>query len=181
MAQVVFYQRSVGGEKMKKSWVISALIVALLFSFFSFGMTLVAADEPAQRWVKVGDLIEITSRRGLSVSAENSKISRENASLTLTVQVTEVGERWFKFRLHSGTIEIEGTKFVISWAEGGVRRERGGAFITIRGSVQDNNGESVLRGRVILRGGRMIVMLVGQLAVGDTLYGLRFLAVARKR
>jgi len=165
---------------MKKSRVIPAVIVVLLFGFYSFGVTTVAADEPAQRWVKVGDFIEIMSRRGLSISAENSKISRENASLTLTVQVTEVGGRSFKFRLQGGAIAIEGTEFVISSAEGAVRRERGGASITVKGGVQANNGEFVLRGRVTLRGGRMIVMLEGPLAVGDTLYWLRFLAVARK-
>lgn len=54
--------------------------------------------------VKVGDVLTAVLKRG--VAASGGDVARKVASLT--VEVIEVGEGWFKFRARSGAIKVGG-------------------------------------------------------------------------
>ncbi len=159
---------------MNKSKMIAAMTIILIFGIaasFSFSGVF-AADSPDRRF-NVGDILNLTSKRGIAIVAEDGEITRKNASLSMTIEITEIKERGFKFEVKSGAIEIEGKEIGLNEAEGGLKKERfRGAFIIIKGDV--NDGEFNLRGISTFRKDRIVTALQGPLAVDDTLYFLRF-------
>jgi hypothetical protein len=132
--------------------------------------------EPLHERVQVGDVFTIVSKRGIAIVDGGDGAERSSASLTLTIRVVEVGERWFKFKVEGGSIEVDGVAYPVTSGEGSVRfRVRpGAALIGLKGEVQ--GGIFHLRGAAFPRWGGMTAGLGGPLHVGDTVYRLRFLA-----
>jgi len=132
--------------------------------------------EPLHERVQVGDVFTIVSKRGIAIVDGGDGGEKRSASLTLTVRVVEVGERWFKFKVEGGSIEVDGVAYPVTSGEGSVRfRVRpGAALIGLKGEVQ--GGIFHLRGAAFPRWGGMTAGLGGPLHVGDTVYRLRFLA-----
>ncbi len=165
---------------MNKLKIISIFMAALIIGLAaSTAFTAVTSATPLEERVNVDDVLTVTSVRGAAIFAENGEISSKDASLTMTIKVTEVGEHGFKFQVESGTIEIDGEEFTMTTAEGGLKMEKGkGAFVGVKGEVQ--GGEFRLGGKAGVRRGRLGVGLRGPLCVGDTLYWLSFLAVVNR-
>jgi hypothetical protein len=161
-----------GGEKMSRLKYISTFMVALIVGLVATA-AVTAAASPIEKRIQVGNVFTITSKRGVAIVAEDGRTVKKNASLILTVEVTEVKEDGFKFKVKSGTINIEGAEFALIFGEGGARLRARGAFVGVRGEVQ--GGEVHLGGTAILRHGKIVLGLRGPLSVGDTLYWLRFL------
>ncbi|GEM_PF-2742897 len=166
---------------MRKSLNIQTCAAALLVGLAVGLMILpLAAAEPIERRIKVGDTFTVTSERGVAILGEDEEVSREHASLELKCEVTEVGPRGFKFAVKEGAIEIDGTRYVVTSAEGRVhaRPRFRGALVDMRG--QDQGGEFHLRGPTALRRGETVVGLRGPLETGGTVYRLRFLSTASR-
>ncbi len=167
---------------MSRSKVVPALIIILVglvgFTGFAVAVDARAQGESLGKWAKVGDVFIISSRRGTSIFGEDGKISKENATLQLIAEVTEVGNNFFKFKIRTATVEFEGARYDFASGEGGLRISARGALIGIKGAIQ--NGEVKLGGNVHLRNGRVVVVLVGELATGNNLRVVRFLSFASK-
>ena len=159
---------------MNKSKMIAATTIILIFGIAaSVSFSGVFADDSPDRRFNAGDILNLTSKRGIAIVAEDGEITRKNASLTMTIEITETKERGFKFEVKNGAIGIEGREFILNEAEGGLKKERfRGAFIIIKGDV--NDGEFNLRGISTFRRGKIVTGIQGPLAVDDTLYFLRF-------
>ena len=163
-------------------------LVSMLTAVFILGLAVSSAltgatyAEPLHERVQVGDVFTIVSKRGIAIVDGNDGAEKRNASLTLTIRVVEVGERWFigerwfKFKVEGGSIEVDGVAYPVTSGEGSVRfRMRpGAALIGLKGEVQ--GGVFHLRGAAFPRWGDMTAGLGGPLHVGDTVYRLRFLA-----
>ena len=157
-------------------------LVSMLTAVFILGLAVSSAltgvvyAEPLHERVQVGDVFTIVSKRGIAIVDGGDGAERRSASLTLTVRVVEVGERWFKFKVEGGSIEVDGVAYPVTSGEGSVRfRVRpGAALIGLKGEVQ--GGIFHLRGAAFPRWGGMTAGLGGPLHVGDTVYRLRFLA-----
>ena len=151
-------------------------VVFILGLAVSSALTGVVYAEPLHERVQVGDVFTIVSKRGIAIVDGNDGAEKRNASLTLTIRVVEVGERWFKFKVEGGSIEVDGVAYPVTSGEGSVRfRMRpGAALIGLKGEVQ--GGVFHLRGAAFPRWGDMTAGLGGPLHVGDTVYRLRFLA-----
>lgn len=151
-------------------------VVFILGLAVSSALTGATYAEPLHERVQVGDVFTIVSKRGIAIVDGDGGAERSSASLTLTVRVVEVGERWFKFKVEGGSIEVDGVAYPVTSGEGSVRfRVRpGAALIGLKGEVQ--GGIFHLRGAAFLRWGGMTAGLGGPLHVGDTVYRLRFLA-----
>jgi hypothetical protein len=151
-------------------------VVFILGLAVSSALTGATYAEPLHEQVQVGDVFTIVSKRGIAIVDGGDGAERRSASLTLTVRVVEVGERWFKFKVEGGSIEVDGVAYPVTSGEGSVRfRVRpGAALIGLKGEVQ--GGIFHLRGAAFPRWGGMTAGLGGPLHVGDTVYRLRFLA-----
>jgi hypothetical protein len=157
-------------------------LVSMLTAVFILGLAVSSAltgatyAEPLHERVQIGDVFTIVSKRGIAIVDGGDGAERRSASLTLTVRVVEVGERWFKFKVEGGSIEVDGVAYPVTSGEGSVRfRVRpGAALIGLKGEVQ--GGIFHLRGAAFPRWGGMTAGLGGPLHVGDTVYRLRFLA-----
>jgi len=151
-------------------------VVFILGLAVSSALTGVVYAEPLHERVQVGDVFTIVSKRGIAIVDGDGGAEKRNASLTLTIRVVEVGERWFKFKVEGGSIEVDGVAYPVTSGEGSVRfRMRpGAALIGLKGEVQ--GGVFHLRGAAFPRWGDMTAGLGGPLHVGDTVYRLRFLA-----
>lgn len=159
----------------------SIFMVALILGFVvPLALTSTIYAEPVHKRVQVGDVFTIVSKRGVAIMNNDGDITRKDASLTLTIRVVEVGERWFKFKVEGGTIEIDGEVFPITSGEGGgrIRIRPRIALIGLKGEVQD--GVFHLRGAAFLRQGKIMIGLKGPLRLDETIYRLRFLAVPEK-
>ncbi|MEM2896037.1 MAG: hypothetical protein QW265_00170 [Candidatus Bathyarchaeia archaeon] len=163
--------------KTASTFIMAILIVGIIASTTS--ATSVAASSSEER-VNVGDVFTIVSERGVAIAAEDGNIVKKNASLKMSIEVTEVEEHGFKFVVKSGAIEIEGKEFALTNGEGGVKARRylRGAFLGVKGYVQ--NGEVRLGGTIVVRYEKAVVWLKGPFSVGDTLCWLRFFAVHSK-
>ena len=64
--------------------------------------------------VEVGDRFTITSYRGVALSAQNGETTKKIATLKLTVEVIEVQDHRFKFKVTGGTVNVEGTDFLMT-------------------------------------------------------------------
>ena len=145
----------------------AVMLMTVLVVVASFAGVVYA--EPVEGRVEIGDVFTVTSYRGVAFAAENGETVKKTASLHLTIQVIEAQEHMCRFKITSGTVNVDGTSYAIASGTGRAGFDERPRLVALNATMP--NGEIHLRGRYRVAEGT--ITLVGLISIDDTLYCLR--------
>ena len=154
-----------------------ALMIAMLLST----PLTVGAHGIQRRNLSVGD-VYVLAARGLAFTRVGNQTVRVRVAMVVALNVTDISENRAELSVLKGFVKLNSTTYVVDGGRGVAMVRKGRLYLGLKGYASSDEGKLAFAfvGRVLRKGGRTGVVMVGRIRTEELTYKAFIRGVVKK-